>query len=100
MDGRKNNSGTKGNKGGRKPKAEEHKLIEKLSPLEEKAYKALSNALDDEQGWAIKLFFEYMYGKAKQQKEIDITTKGESLNYTKEERDKRIQELVFKCSQN
>lgn len=51
---------------GRKPKAEEHKLIEKLTPLESSAYKALKNALKDEQGWAIKLFFEYMYGKPKQ----------------------------------
>ena len=51
---------------GRPPKAEEQKLIEKLSPLQEPAYKALNNALKDEQGWAVKLFFEYMYGKPKQ----------------------------------
>ena len=51
---------------GRKPKAEEQKLIEKLTPLEDAGYKALKNALEDEQGWAVKLFFEYMYGKPKQ----------------------------------
>jgi len=64
MDKRKNNGGH--SNGGRKPKAEEQKLIEKLSPLQEPAYKALNNALKDEQGWAVKLFFEYMYGKPKQ----------------------------------
>lgn len=67
-DGRKKNGGhsTKG-KAGRKPKVEEQKLIEKLTPLVSDAYNALGNALRDEQGWAVKLFFEYMYGKPKQQ---------------------------------
>jgi len=68
-DGRKNNGATKGvSQGqGRKPKAEEQKLIEKLTPLAPKAYKALGDALSDGQGWATKLYFEYMYGKPKQQ---------------------------------
>ena len=52
---------------GRKPKAEEQKLIEKLSPLEPKAYQALENAIEDDQSWAVKIFFEYMYGRPKQQ---------------------------------
>ena len=64
MDKRKNNGGH--NNGGRKSKAEEQKLIEKLTPLADDGYKALKNALKDEQGWAVKLFFEYMYGKPKQ----------------------------------
>ena len=64
-DGRKNNRGHKGS--GRKSKAEEQQLIERLTPLAADGYKALSNALKDEQGWAVKLFFEYMYGKPKQQ---------------------------------
>jgi len=63
-DGRKNNGGNKN--AGRKPKAEEHKLIEKLTPLANDGYKALESALKDKQGWAVKLFFEYMYGKPKQ----------------------------------
>jgi|TARA_R110000803_G_scaffold31702_2_gene70399 hypothetical protein len=63
-DGRKNNGGNKN--AGRKPKAEEHKLIEKLTPLAVDGYKALESALKDKQGWAVKLFFEYMYGKPKQ----------------------------------
>ena len=57
---------------GRKPKAEEQRLIEKLTPLQNTAYKALKNALADEQSWAVKLYFEYFYGKPKQT--IDQTT--------------------------
>ena len=76
VDGRKNNGGNKN--AGRKPKAEEQQLIEKLTPLAEPAYKALTNALKDEQGWAVKLFFEYMYGKPKQS--TDITTNGKDIN--------------------
>jgi len=72
MDNRKNNKGTKGNKGGRPPKIEEQKLIEKLSPLEPIAFKALKNALTDEQSWAVKLYFDYMYGKPKESKTIDF----------------------------
>lgn len=75
-DGRKNNGGH--SNGGRKSKAEEQKLIEKLSPLEPKAHKALENALKEEESWAVKLFFEYLYGKPKQQ--TDITTNGNDIN--------------------
>ena len=69
-DGRRNNGGNKN--AGRKPKAEEQRLIEKLTPLQNTAYKALKNALADEQSWAVKLYFEYFYGKPKQT--IDQTT--------------------------
>lgn len=70
-DGRKNNGGNKN--AGRKPKADEQKLIERLTPLADDAYKALGKALKDEQGWAVKLFMEYMYGKPKQQIEQNNT---------------------------
>jgi len=55
---------------GRKSKAEEQQLIEKLSPLEDKAFKALSNAIQEEHNWAVKLWFEYMYGKPKEKVEV------------------------------
>ena len=71
-DGRKNNGGHKTN-GGRKSKSEEQKLIEKLTPLQKDAYKALNNALKDEQGWAVKIFFEYMYGKPNQSTDLKVT---------------------------
>jgi len=75
-DGRKNNGAKKGvHQGqGRKPKAEEQQLIEKLSPLEPKAFKALSNALDGEQNWAVKLYFEYVYGKPRETKDLNIVS--------------------------
>lgn len=73
-DGRRNNKGTKGNNGGRPPKADEQKLIEKLSPLEPKAFKALANALDSEKHWAVKLYFEYVYGKPRETKDVTLIT--------------------------
>jgi hypothetical protein len=71
MDKRKNNGGH--SNGGRKPKAEEQKLIERLTPLQDAGYKALEDGLTDGQSWAVKLFFEYMYGKPKQQIEQNNT---------------------------
>jgi hypothetical protein len=94
MDGRKNNKGIKGNNGGRPSKAEEQKLIEKLTPLAPKAHAALEVALEENESWAVKMFFEYFYGKPKQQ--TDITTNGESLNkveVSKEQIDKLIGKL-------
>ncbi len=69
-DGRKNNGGH--SNGGRKPKAEEQRLIEKLGPLEKSAHDALKKGLEENQNWAVKMFFEYMYGKAKDRKEIEF----------------------------
>ena len=77
MDGRKNNGGHKTN-GGRKSKAEEQKLIENLTPMNPDALKELSKAVKGGEQWAIKLFFEYFYGKPQQR--LDITTDDESLN--------------------
>jgi hypothetical protein len=55
---------------GRKSKADEQKLIERLSPLSDKAFTALDNAIQEEHSWALRLFFEYMYGKPKEKVEI------------------------------
>ena len=78
MDKRKNNRGTKGNKGGRPSKAEEQKLIEKLTPLNDLAMQSLTKALKNEDSWAVKLYFEYYYGKPKQQ--VDVTSNEETIN--------------------
>ncbi len=91
MDNRVNNKGTKGNKGGRPGKAEEQKLIEKLSPLAPAAYKALKDSLGDGQGWAVKLYFEYMYGKPKQQ--IEQTNINYNQDLTQEETERILEEL-------
>jgi len=58
--------GGKRNGAGRKPKAEEAKLIERLTPLQEDAYNALYEAIKDNKSWAVKMWFEYMYGKPKE----------------------------------
>ena len=78
MDGRINNKGTKGNKGGRPSKAEEQKLIENLTPMNPDALKSLEIGLKNKEQWAVKLFFEYFYGKPQQR--VDVTTNFESLN--------------------
>ena len=77
MDKRKHNGGAREN-AGRKPKVEEQKLIEKLSPLEPEALKKLKENVDKGERWAIELFFKYMYGMPKQQ--TDITTNGNDIN--------------------
>lgn len=78
VDKRKNNGGHK--TAGRKPKVEEQKLIEKLTPLEPVAFTALERAIKDQQGWAVKMYFEYMYGKPKESIEVNnITEKPKSV---------------------
>ena len=72
MDGRKNNGGKRQNSG-RKSKEEHQRIAETLNPLESKALKALKEGLDDGQSWAVKLWFEYMYGKPRQAMEIEST---------------------------
>jgi hypothetical protein len=62
---------------GRKPKADEAKLIERLTPLADSAFSALEAGLVDGQNWAVKLWFEYYYGKPTQT--IDVTTDGERV---------------------
>lgn len=86
MDKRKENKGTIGNSGGRKSKAEEQQLIEKLSPLEPLAFSALTTALEDGKDWAVKLFFNYQYGMPKQMIETkDLSNKTIQIKIKKNE---------------
>lgn len=62
---------------GRKGKADELKLIEKLKPLEDRALKALEDGIKANEFGYVKLFFEYMYGKP--QDKVDITSGGEQI---------------------
>ena len=71
----KNNGGH--SNGGRKSKAEEQNLIEKLSPLMPDAFAQLQIAISSGKDWAIKMAFEYYFGKPKQQ--MDVTTMGEKI---------------------
>lgn len=69
MDGRKNNGGRREG-AGRPPKADEQKLIEELTPMKATAQKVLFEAIKQGEQWAVKLFFEYYYGKPKQRVEV------------------------------
>ena len=75
-DKRKNNGGNKN--AGRKPKVEEQKLIETLTPLDPLAQKQLKKAMEEGEKWAIELYYKYRYGMPKQQ--TDITTNGNDIN--------------------
>ena len=72
MDGRKNNKGTLGNKGGRKAKSEEVELIEKLTPLEPSAFAALKAGLEVGDFKYVQLFYNYYAGKPRETKDIHI----------------------------
>lgn len=74
-DGRKNNGGHK--TAGRKPKIKEVELIEKLTPLEPLALKALEDGLNEGEFPFVKMYFEYRYGKPKEKK--DLTTNGKDI---------------------
>lgn len=57
---------------GRKPKSHEQGLIEKLTPMQPLAFKALKEAMTMGEPWAVKLFFDYKFGKAKETKDITV----------------------------
>lgn len=61
-----NGHGGKRQGAGRKPKADEHRLVEKLEPLEPKALAALERGLDEGEQWAVKVYFERVYGKPRE----------------------------------
>tara|TARA_R100000654_G_scaffold29325_1_gene54010 strand:+ start:589 stop:846 length:258 start_codon:yes stop_codon:yes gene_type:complete len=63
---------------GRKAKAEEQKLIENLTPMNDIALESLKKGLEKKEQWAVKLFFEYFYGKPQQR--VDVTTNDDSIN--------------------
>ena len=79
MDNRKNNGAKVGeDRGqGRKSKATEIELIEMLSPLDAIAFKELAKGVKAGKFPYIKLFFEYRYGKAKQQIEVKAEVEPE-----------------------
>ena len=63
-----------GNKNsGRKSKTEEIVLIEKLTPLSDKAFEELQKGIERGEFQFVRLWFQYMYGKPKQIAEISIS---------------------------
>ena len=57
---------------GRKSKADEINLIEKLSPLEDAAYQALKKGVESGDFKYVQLFYNYYAGKPKETKDITI----------------------------
>ena len=71
MDNRKFNGGAREG-AGRKPKAEEVALIEKLTPLEPLAFEALMKGLEKADFKYVQLFYNYYAGKPRETKDITI----------------------------
>lgn len=70
-----------GNKhSGRKPKSDEIALIEKLTPLEDKAFEELEKGIERGEFQFVRLYFQYMYGKPKQITEISINQEEPIFN--------------------
>jgi hypothetical protein len=59
---------------GRKSKSEEVQLIERLTPLEDKAYRALEAGIDKGDFKYVQLFYHYYAGKPKETKDITLNT--------------------------
>ena len=59
---------------GRKPKAEEVALIEKLTPLEPLAFAALEKGLERGDFKFTQLFYNYYAGKPRETKDVTLTT--------------------------
>ena len=78
MDGRKRNGGVRPNSG-RKPKADELKLIERMDSIlaPDDVWIKVADLVLMGDAQAIKLWVEYRYGKAKQS--IDHTSEGEKM---------------------
>ena len=78
MDKRKNNGGH--TTAGRKSKAEEIKLIERLTPLEPKAYEALKKGIESGEFKFIQMFYHYYAGKPRETKDITLNTEQPLFN--------------------
>lgn len=61
---------------GRKPKEIKKARLQRLDPLEEKAFQALERGIKANEPWAVKLFFQYRYGMPVQM-QPDLPEAGE-----------------------
>ena len=65
---------------GRKSKAEEVAMIEKLKPLEPKAFEALKKGLDNGDFKFVQLFYNYYAGKPRETKDITLNSEQPLFN--------------------
>jgi hypothetical protein len=76
----KSKAGGKRINAGRKPKAEEVALIEKLTPLEPLAFAALEKGLEKGDFKFTQLFYNYYAGKPRETKDVTLTTEQPIFN--------------------
>jgi len=65
---------------GRKSKSEEIELIERLSPLDDKAFEQLRKGIERGEFAFVKLYFIYRFGKAKNIQEITVNSEQPLFN--------------------
>ncbi len=75
-----NNYGGKREGAGRPSKADEVKLIERLKPLEEKAFRALEKGLANGDFKFTQLFYNYYAGKPRETKDITVSNEQPIFN--------------------
>ena len=68
-------SGTKSS--GRRAKEIDQQMIESLSVFTEDAYRVLGENIKKGKFWAIKIWFERMYGKPREYKDVNVTSNQE-----------------------
>ena len=66
-------AGIKG-KSGRKSKADEQLLMEKLSIYDNDAFRILGEKILDGEYWAIRMYMNYRFGKPKESQNINLHT--------------------------
>jgi hypothetical protein len=69
---KKNTHGGKREGAGRKPRSKEVELIERLTPLEPKAFAALQKGIDEGEFKYVQMFYNYYAGKPKETKDITL----------------------------
>jgi hypothetical protein len=74
-------AGVKG-KSGRKPKATEQQILDRLSPLEGAFIEAMQRGLEETQGWAVKIFADYYWGKPKERLEVTSEEGIKNITFT------------------
>ena len=63
---------------GRKSKEIDQQMLERLSVFTDDAYRVLGENIKKGKFWAIKIFFERMYGKPKEYKDLNVTSNQET----------------------
>ncbi len=84
QDGRKKNGGKRIG-AGRKPKSEEIKLIERLTPMADEAFKQLRKGVESGDFKYVQLYFHYFAGKPRETKDVNVVTETPLFNINYDE---------------